>query len=59
MLRGFPQTEIPAFLERSPYDLIVMASRSRYARDLWAIGGVADVMIEGPTPVLIVSPAGE
>ncbi|MDO8617175.1 MAG: universal stress protein [Dehalococcoidia bacterium] len=59
VLPGLPQVEIPAFLERSPYDLVVMASRSRFARDLWTVGGVADVMIEGPTPVLIVPPAGE
>jgi len=56
---GLPQVEIPAFLERSPYDLVVMASRSRYRADLWTVGGVADLMIEGPLPVVIVPPAAE
>ncbi len=56
VLTGLPQVEIPAFLERSPYDLVVMASRSRYRGDLWTVGGVADLMIEGPLPVVIVPP---
>jgi nucleotide-binding universal stress UspA family protein len=56
VLPGLPQAEIPAFLERSPYDLVVMASRSRYRADLWTVGGVADLMIEGLFPVVIVPP---
>ena len=56
VLPGLPQAEIPAFLERSPCDLVVMASRSRYGADLWTVGGVADLMIEGPLPVVIVPP---
>ena len=59
VLSGLPQVEIPAFLERSPYDLVVMASRSRYGADLWTVGGVADVMIEGRVPVVIVPPTAE
>jgi nucleotide-binding universal stress UspA family protein len=58
MLSGLPQAEIPAFLERFPCDLVVMASRSRYRADLWSLGGVADLMIEGPLPVVIVPPGG-
>jgi len=56
VLSGLPQAEIPAFLEHSSYDLVVMAAHSRYGADLWTIGGVADVMIEGPLPVVIVPP---
>jgi nucleotide-binding universal stress UspA family protein len=56
VLIGLPQVELPAFLERSPHDLVVMASRSRYRADLWTVGGVADLMIEGPLPVVIVPP---
>lgn len=56
VLTGLPQVEIPAFLDRSPHDLVVMASRSRYRADLWTVGGVADLMIEGPLPVVIVPP---
>jgi nucleotide-binding universal stress UspA family protein len=58
VLSGLPQVEIPAFLERSAYDLVVMTSRSRYRGDLWTVGGVADLMIEGPLPVVIVPPGG-
>jgi nucleotide-binding universal stress UspA family protein len=54
---GMPRREIPMFLETSRFDLVVMMSRSIHGRGKWALGGVADQVIEGPTPALILPPA--
>ncbi len=55
--RGFPAQVVLEAAERDLPDLIVMASRSRFAGDRWALGSVADEVIEGPVPVLLVHPA--
>ncbi len=56
---GVPRREIRRFLETSKFDLVVMMSRSRHGRGLWKLGGVADQVIEGPLPVVIVPPTAE
>lgn len=55
--RGFPAQVIAETLERLQPDLVVMASRSRFADGRWALGSVADSVIEGPVPVVLVHPA--
>jgi nucleotide-binding universal stress UspA family protein len=56
---GAPRHEIPAFLDKSRFDLVVMMSRSIHGRGKWALGGVADQVIEGPTPVILVPPPSD
>jgi hypothetical protein len=34
----------------------VMSTRSRYGGGRWALGSVADDVIEGPVPVILVHP---
>ena len=53
---GAPRREIPVFLDKSRFNLVVMMSRSVHGRGKWALGGVADQVIEGPIPVIIVPP---
>lgn len=53
---GFPRDELPRFVQRRGFDLVVMASRSRYSPGRWTLGGVAEVMMEGAAPVLLVPP---
>ena len=55
--RGLPAQVVLEATERDSPDLVVMASRSRFAADRWALGSVADEVIEGPVPVLLVHPA--
>jgi len=57
--RGPPAKAIVEFLNQIRPDLVVMASRSRYSTGRWALGSVADDVIEGPVPVVIVHPAAE
>ena len=54
--RGLPREEIRRFIEQQGIDLVVMASRSRYDSEQWRLGGVADAVIEGKAPVLLVPP---
>ena len=54
---GFASATIADFIERSHIDLVVMTSHSRYAAGLWTLGGVADSVIDGPVPVVLVRPA--
>lgn len=56
VLPGFPAAELRRFVQQSPIDLVVMTSHSRYAAGLWTLGGVADSLIDGPAPVLLVKP---
>ena len=55
--RGFPAQVLMQTIERQQPDLVVMASRSRFAGGRWALGSVADEVIEGPAPVVLVHPA--
>jgi len=57
--RGPPAKAIVEFVNQIRPDLVVMASRSRYSTGKWALGSVADDVIEGPVPVVIVHPAAE
>ncbi|HLA18261.1 MAG TPA: universal stress protein [Dehalococcoidia bacterium] len=57
--RGPPAKAIVEFVSQIRPDLVVMASRSRYSTGRWALGSVADDVIEGPVPVVIVHPAAE
>ncbi len=53
---GFPAAVIADYVERENVDLVVMTSHSRYAAGLWTLGGVADSLIDGPAPVMLVRP---
>ncbi len=55
--RGFPAQVLMQTIERQQPDLVVMASRSRFAGGRWSLGSVADEVIEGPAPVVLVHPA--
>jgi len=57
--RGPAAKAIVEFVSQIRPDLVVMASRSRYSTGRWALGSVADDVIEGPAPVVIVHPAAE
>src|SRR3990172_2279503 len=57
--RGPAAKAIVEFVSQIRPDLVVMASRSRYSTGRWALGSVADDVIEGPVPVVIVHPATE
>jgi nucleotide-binding universal stress UspA family protein len=57
--RGPAAKAIVEFVNQIRPDLVVMASRSRYSTGRWALGSVADDVIEGPVPVVIVHPAAE
>jgi nucleotide-binding universal stress UspA family protein len=57
--RGPAAKAIVEFVSQTRPDLVVMASRSRYSTGRWALGSVADDVIEGPVPVVIVHPAAE
>ena len=57
--RGQPSKAIVEFVSQMRPDLVVMASRSRYSSGRWALGSVADDVIEGPVPVVVVHPAAE
>jgi nucleotide-binding universal stress UspA family protein len=54
---GFPAAALRQFITESEIDLVVMTSHSRYATGLWTVGGVADSLLDGPAPVLLVKPA--
>jgi nucleotide-binding universal stress UspA family protein len=54
---GFPAAVIAEYVERSNVDLVVMTSHSRYAAGLWTLGGVADSLIDGLAPVVLVRPS--
>jgi nucleotide-binding universal stress UspA family protein len=54
---GFPAAAIAGYVERENVGLVVMTSHSRYAAGLWTLGGVADALIDGPAPVLLVRPS--
>lgn len=54
---GFPAHAILQFIGESDIDLVVMTSHSRYASGLWTLGRVADALLGGPAPVVLVKPA--
>ena len=54
---GFPAAVIAGYVERADVGLVVMTSHSRYAAGLWTLGGVADCLIDGPAPVVLVRPS--
>jgi nucleotide-binding universal stress UspA family protein len=54
--RGRPAKAIVEFARQMSPDLIVMSTRSRYGGGRWALGSVADDVIEGPVPVVLVHP---
>jgi nucleotide-binding universal stress UspA family protein len=54
---GFPAEAIADYVKRENVGLVVMTSHSRYAAGLWTLGGVADSLIDGPAPVVLVRPA--
>jgi nucleotide-binding universal stress UspA family protein len=54
---GRPAEAIVQFAKQISPDLVVMSTRSRHAGGRWALGSVADDVIEGPVPVVLVHPA--
>jgi len=54
---GFPRDAVKDFVERAQIDLVVMTSHSRYAAGLWTLGGVADALLDGPAPVVLLRPS--
>lgn len=56
VLRGFPAPAILEFVARERIDLVVMSSHVRSGVFRWALGSVADRVIQGPAPVLLVRP---
>lgn len=56
--QGLPREEVPRFIQRRRVDLVVMASRSRYGWGRWSLGSVADEVIEGAAPAILVPPFG-
>jgi nucleotide-binding universal stress UspA family protein len=56
--RGRPAEAILEFAKQISPDLVVMSTRSRYGGGRWALGSVADDVIEGPVPVVLVHPEG-
>lgn len=54
---GFPVSALRQFINESDIDLVVMTSHSRYANRLWTLGRVADALLDGPAPVVLVKPA--
>ncbi len=56
VLRGFPAPAILEFVAREGIDLVVMSSHVRSGVFRWALGSVADRVIQGPAPVLLVRP---
>lgn len=54
---GFPATVLAQLVAESDIDLVVMTSHSRYATGLWMLGRVADALLDGPAPVVLVKPS--
>jgi nucleotide-binding universal stress UspA family protein len=54
---GLPAADIRSAVDSGDYDLVVMTSRGRYGREAWSLGSVADEVIEGPTPVIVLPPS--
>jgi nucleotide-binding universal stress UspA family protein len=57
VLPGFPVSTLRQFIDESDIDLVVMTSHSRYGAGLWTLGRVADSLLGGRVPVLLVKPA--
>lgn len=56
-LLGFPVAALRGLIDESDIDLVVMTSHSRYATGLWTLGRVADSLLDGPVPVVLVRPS--
>ena len=55
LLAGAPAEEIARFAREGGYDVIVMATSGRSARDGWNLGSVAqEVVREAPCTVIVV-----
>jgi nucleotide-binding universal stress UspA family protein len=56
LLRGAPGIQILEYLKSAPSELVVIASHGRAGIIRTALGSVADRMLHGPAPVLILRP---
>lgn len=56
VLRGLPAEAIQEYVAREDFDLVVMASHARSGVIRWALGSVADRVIQGAAPVLLIRP---
>jgi nucleotide-binding universal stress UspA family protein len=56
VLRGSPAAAILEFVAREGIDLVVMASHARTGVARWTLGSVADRVIQGAAPVLLIRP---
>jgi nucleotide-binding universal stress UspA family protein len=55
-LRGLPADELLALIERRRFDLVVMTSHTRAGLARAVLGSVADRLLRGSAPVLLVRP---
>jgi nucleotide-binding universal stress UspA family protein len=53
---GSVSEDLLSYLEANPADLVVMTSHARGGFTRWLLGSVADRMLHGPSPVLILRP---
>jgi nucleotide-binding universal stress UspA family protein len=56
VLRGFPAAAILESVAGEHIDLVMMASHARSGVIRWALGSVADRVIQGAAPVLLIRP---
>ena len=56
LLSGPVSEELRRYLQANPADLVVMTSHGRQGIVRWALGSVADRLLHGPAPVLVLRP---
>ncbi len=56
VLTGPSADELIRYLQGNPAELVVMTSHGRAGVLRWALGSVADRMLHGPAPVLVIRP---
>ncbi len=58
-LTGTIGDQLFRYLETNPADLIVMTSHSRKGVLRWVLGSIADRLLHGPAPVLVLRPSSD
>ena len=60
VLVGHPATSLIEYLDKTPHDIIAMATRGRTGISRWMLGSVTDALVRGSgDPVLVVPPQHE
>ena len=58
VIRGIPQKEILAYIDRNKIDLIVLTARGQSGITRWLIGSIANKILKGARiPVLLIRPS--